>query len=346
VLELQRERHKPLMRVSDRLVKLIALAAIVASVLPLGAKLWWGFDLATHFRVQYVVLDTLLLVAFALRRFWLWSAVLAVCAAWSASWVAPYVPVGPNAVAAPSLVARGSALKLMSANVWYHNHSTEPLLEIVRRESPDVLLLVEYTPEWAAGADELRATYPHRLEAPGSSAWGIALFSRFPLDSVQPFALGSTAAIDTLVRTPAGPLRLIGVHLRSPTSARRSAQRDRQLDMLVERLAGAHEPIALMGDFNITPYSPVYGEFLARTGFTDTRRARTLSPSWPAFLPILGIPIDHCIVSPNITIVSHHGLPRFGSDHYPILAELALPAPPAAVTNATDSATRSATDSP
>jgi endonuclease/exonuclease/phosphatase (EEP) superfamily protein YafD len=45
-------------------------------------------------------------------------------------------------------------------------------------------------------------------------------------------------------------------------------------------------------------------------------------------LPILAIPIDHCAVSRDVTIVGHRGLPAFGSDHYPILAELALRAPP------------------
>jgi endonuclease/exonuclease/phosphatase (EEP) superfamily protein YafD len=81
---------------------------------------------------------------------------------------------------------------------------------------------------------------------------------------------------------------------------------------------------------NITPYSPLFQDWLERTGLTDTRRGRTLSPSWPVQLPIVGVPIDHCAVSRGVVIVRHRGLPAFGSDHYPILAELALapPAPP------------------
>jgi hypothetical protein len=41
-------------------------------------------------------------------------------------------------------------------------------------------------------------------------------------------------------------------------------------------------------------------------------------------LPLVAIPIDHCAVSHEVTIVAHRRLPAFGSDHYPILAELAL----------------------
>jgi endonuclease/exonuclease/phosphatase (EEP) superfamily protein YafD len=89
-------------------------------------------------------------------------------------------------------------------------------------------------------------------------------------------------------------------------------------------------PVVVVGDLNITPYSPLFQDWLARTGLTDTRRGRTLSPSWPVQLPIVGVPIDHCVVSHDVVIVRHRRLPAFGSDHYPILAELALvpPAPP------------------
>jgi endonuclease/exonuclease/phosphatase (EEP) superfamily protein YafD len=45
-------------------------------------------------------------------------------------------------------------------------------------------------------------------------------------------------------------------------------------------------------------------------------------------LPILGIPIDHVAVSKDFTILSHQRLPAFGSDHWGIMAELALPTGP------------------
>jgi len=52
-------------------------------------------------------------------------------------------------------------------------------------------------------------------------------------------------------------------------------------------------------------------------------------------LPLIGIPIDHCAVSKEVTVVAHRGLPAFGSDHYPILAELALAPPEVPISSAT-----------
>ena len=319
-------------RLLDRLTGYAAAAAIIASLMPLAARHGWAFDLATHFRLQYVVVDALLVLACVLQRKPIRCLALAACAAFSARPLLPYVAIVPTAVAAAPV--SGPPLELLSANVLFQNHSATRLLEIVRDASPDVVLLVEYTPEWAGMVGELRGAYPHRLEHPRHDPYGIALFSRYELDGLAPFALGDTTAVEATVRTPSGPLALIGVHLRAPTSPSRAEMRNRQLDELAARVERANGPLAVIGDFNITPYSPYFEDWLARTGLTDTRRGRTPSPSWPTMLPILSIPIDHCAVSRDVVIINHRRLPAFGSDHYPILAEIALAQPVAPISAA------------
>jgi endonuclease/exonuclease/phosphatase (EEP) superfamily protein YafD len=304
------------------IVKLAALATVIASLLPLGSRVAWIFELASHFRVQYVVVAVVLAIVLAVQRQPAWAAVLVACAALSAWPVLPYVG---SPVQSARAAAGRPTIKVLSANVLYHNHETGRFLDILRRESPDVVLLDEFTPEWRAKLDEVRKAYPYHLEQPRLDAFGIALYSRFELESVRPFALGPTTAIEARLRTPAGDATVVGVHLRSPGSPRRAAVRNWQLRALADHVAAIPGPLIVMGDFNVTPYSPYYTDWLARTGLTDTRRGRTLSPSWPAFFPVLAIPIDHCAVSRDVTIIAHRGLPAFGSDHYPILAELALP---------------------
>jgi len=306
----------------DRLVTYAAAAALIASLMPLGARSSWVFELATPFRVQYVVVDALLALACVLQRKPIWCLALAACAVFSARPLLPYVAFGH--AAAVTVAANGPTIRLLSANVLFENHSATRLLEIVRDESPDVVLLLEYTPEWAQMIGELRTAYPHHLEVPGKRAYGMALFSRYELDALTAFELHGTPAIEARVRTRSGPLELIGVHLLSPTSPRRYDTRNQQLDELAARVASANGPLAVIGDFNVTPYSPFFEDWLARTRLTDTRRGRAVSPSWPTQLPLIGIPIDHCAVSHEVTIVAHRRLPAFGSDHYPILAELAL----------------------
>jgi endonuclease/exonuclease/phosphatase (EEP) superfamily protein YafD len=252
------------------------------------------------------------------RKRFTWCAALAVSGAVSLAPVLPYVTFAtPAATAAP-------VVKLVSANLYFGNSSAPRFLEVVRDASPDVIVLVEFTAAWQQQLAELRTSYPHHVERADRGAYGIAIYSRYELAAVTPFPLGRSLAIETRVLHPAGAFTLIGVHLRSPTSGWRAGSRAYQLGELAERVAATQGPLAIAGDFNVTPYSPLFSSWLAQTGLTDSRRGRTLSPSWPTYLPVLGIPIDHCLVSEEIRVIAHRRLPAFGSDHYPILAELAI----------------------
>jgi endonuclease/exonuclease/phosphatase (EEP) superfamily protein YafD len=171
----------------------------------------------------------------------------------------------------------------------------------------------------------LDATLPHHFKLPLDGRYGIAIWSRLPLESVAPIALGRQPAIEARVRLGASSVTVFGVHLTAPTTPRRAAARNAELRQLAERSAAIEGPLVVAGDFNLTPYSPLFVDWLAASGLTDTRRGRTPSVSWPAVLPIVGIPIDHVAVSSEFAILSHRRLPNFGSDHYAVLAELGLP---------------------
>jgi len=75
----------------------------------------------------------------------------------------------------------------------------------------------------------------------------------------------------------------------------------------------------LAGDFNTTPWAPGYRELLA----ADLRDGERALASWPAFLPFPVIPIDHVLVSKELRVLSKRRGPPLGSDHYPIVVELA-----------------------
>ncbi len=307
---------------------LVTLASITTALglLPLGARLWWVFDLTTNFRLQYLGVAGFLLGLLALRRKWLPATALLVIAALNAWPVLPYLPRLAPAIAAPPTAAR---LKVLTVNVSFRQFSARRFREIVAEAAPDVLLVVEFTPRAEEVLAEFDKVFPQQLKAPAEGPYGIGLWSRFPLQSAYTFPLGPVQAVEARVQTPAGVFTLIGAHLVSPTLPRRAEQRNEGLEMLAERRAAISGPVIVAGDFNVTPYSPYYSDWLGTTGLTDSRYGRTLSASWPAALPILGIPIDHVAVSNEFVILAHHRLPAFGSDHWGIMAELALqPATP------------------
>ncbi len=301
---------------------LVSLATLVAALglAPLAARLWWILDLTTHFRLQYLGVTSIVLLLLALRRRWrpaMWLLAIGALNAWP---VLPYLPRPWSAAPAPA----AEPLKILTVNVSYRQFSPRRFHEIVAAAAPDVLLVVEFTPHAAEVLADFDKAFAYEIKAPAEGPYGIALWSRFPFTAAQFLSLGQVPAVEARIHSPAGDFGFLGVHLSAPTLPWRARLRNEELQRLAQRRATVEGPLVVAGDFNVTPYSPYFTDWLAATGLTDTRRGRTLSPSWPATLPILGIPIDHVAVTPDFGIRAHRQLPSFGSDHWAVLAELTL----------------------
>jgi endonuclease/exonuclease/phosphatase (EEP) superfamily protein YafD len=325
------------MRVLNRLISLAAAGTVLATVAAFEARHYWLLELFVHFRLQWLVLATALGLLASVRRQPVWAVTLGACAIANAAAAWAYLPLpwrtSPPVEAAG--VSSPAAVKVLTANLWFHASDPTRLLERVEQESPDVIVVVEFTGEWYQALEPLRARYPYRLEDPSPRANGIAIYSRFALEGATTFEL-SRPAIEARVLAPGGTFTLYGVHLRSPTSRWYAYLRSREYAALAARLAKRTGPVVVTGDFNTSPFSPSFTKWLATTGLNDARLGRGYIATWPTFLPFLGIPIDHCVVSDELRIEDFRRLAPFGSDHAAIVTEVALradarAAPPPAV---------------
>jgi endonuclease/exonuclease/phosphatase (EEP) superfamily protein YafD len=304
-------------RSAERILAVLALGSIVVSVFAMLGKLYWVFELFSHFRVQILAAQLVLLILFAVRRRWVLTAMLVAVAAVNARVITPYWPQTNVALAAES------SLAVMSANVRANTHDPARFLELVLRENPDVLLLLELNHAWASALAPLAERYPYSISLPRDGVSGIALLSRFPITEERVIDLVGMPAVDAQLVTPAGgALRFIGVHLDTPLSARHAADRNKQLVELARIARQTPQALIVAGDFNLTPYSPQFTALIEASGLRDSGARRGLSFSWPTFLPLLGIPIDHCLISEHFTVAQQTRGADFGSDHYPILTQL------------------------
>ena len=195
------------------------------------------------------------------------------------------------------------------------------------------MLILELTPGLADALGALDAIYPHRLLRPTAGPFGIGLLSRRKLKAsgASDFGatqFGATLAADVTLQLGNTEVDFIGVHLMPPMSRDWAALRNRQLAMLAARVGKRQRPTIVCGDFNITPYSPIFSDLLEQSGLRDGRNGRGVQTSWPTYMPLLGIPIDHCLVSPEIGVAASRRLDAFGSDHYPVLFDLLLKGQP------------------
>ena len=307
------------MRKIDYLLGLLALGTVVVSVGALAAAESWLLDIASHFRAQYLTVQAALLMLLLLRARWVWCLALMPFMALNSIPLAPYWPrpAGDDPF-------HREPLTLMSANLNAENTDYAAFMELLEEQPPDIVLLIELDAAWSEAIRPLHAIYPYRIEIPRADRYGIGLFSKRSFADQHSLQLQTTTAIDVQVPLSGRLVRVLGVHLRSPTSAEFSAERDRQLSQLSELARREAGPLLVLGDFNISPYSPIFATTLGASGLEDTGRERGWSFSWPTFLPILGVPIDLFLTSEHFVTLDHRRGPDFGSDHYPMTAAVAL----------------------
>lgn len=309
----------------------IAFAGILACLATLAGfagRFWWGFELFTHFRVQYTLtLGGFTLILLALRQ-WRWPALFGVCALFNAALVAPaFREDGPTA---PATAESQPTLRALLANVNAENRDSERLQRLIAESDPDLILLLEATPWLLDRLRNLGERYPHRAAEPRDDLFGIALFSRHPLAHSQIVRFGdadSPPAIVATITVGERPFILIGAHPWPPVSAELAEGRNEQLRALANRVRQSQRPLLVLGDLNLSPWSPWFSRLLADSGLRDSRRGRGIQPSWPAGWWPLWIPIDHALFSEDIRIRQREIGPAIGSDHYPVIVDFQVSGP-------------------
>jgi endonuclease/exonuclease/phosphatase (EEP) superfamily protein YafD len=305
---------------AGRLLEAAAAAAALGTLLACGGRWGWVFELFTHFRAHYLLVLFAALIYTAFFQRWRLTGLLAAFAAINLAVIVPdFCP--------RSAQADGPAVRLMLANVHVHNREHDRLLHLVRQESPDVLIVLEVDRQWQNALDALRSEYPHRISRPRSDSFGIALLSRLPPSRLELREIGPAEVPSIVAELDCGDgglLNLVATHPLPPIGPEYSHLRNDQLEAVGSLLVQLPQPKVLVGDLNTTPWSPYFQDLLGATGMCDSRRGFGLQPTWPGQIAMLGIPIDHVLVSPDVSVSSRAVGPDIGSDHRPVVVDLVV----------------------
>jgi endonuclease/exonuclease/phosphatase (EEP) superfamily protein YafD len=283
----------------------------------------WFFDLFAHFRVQYVVSLLLLCITLVVARRRKAAGVLAVFACVNLFLIAPFYFDGRQLATDHS-----SVLRAMQLNVNTRLGSPEQVEQAIRLEDPQLVVLEEVSARWMTELEWLKESHPHHVSLAREDNFGIALFSKFPLVDSKVLNIGTAGVPSILatVQTSEGMLRVIATHPLPPMGSRYSRLRNEQLERLADYIDSSR-PTLLIGDLNATPWSYPFRRLLKRSGLQDSGRGYGIQPTWPNFNPLLRIPIDHCLHSPDIVITSRRVGEDVASDHYPLIIDFAVVPP-------------------
>lgn len=277
---------------------------------------------------------------FALAGSWL-PHLLGICLLWTgwfllrkqdykAGWLGAWMLLASATLAtnpekpADSLHPDSSQLKVAQVNVLQFNKGHEKVSQYVIELDADLVAFQEVDRRWADSlVKELAAVYPYYSLAPQDNCYGMALFSKKPLQQVRLRFWEGFPAISAVVEEGGQQSLILSLHAASPTSLERYRARNKQLDSAAQLVRASKLPTLVIGDLNTVPWDSALQSLLKSASLSDSR-ARHYTATWPAPLGRWGIPIDYVLHSPHWQRLSHYSANIPGSDHRAMVASLAL----------------------
>ncbi len=238
----------------------------------------------------------------------------------------------------PATTPAGPRFTAVSFNIIGVQSDPAAIAATIRELDADIVGLQEVAPESSAWLKrELADMYPYQAHYPLPTVQGVALLSRYPIGEQRAFTplrrspLQLRAEVDVTGR----PVAVYVIHLTPPGNKLlpviyTTERRDRELAMLQsEYLAREEGPVIVLGDFNMTDLSTSYRTMAEQ--FNDAFRAagRGFGFTFPAGYAFGAMPrllrIDYVWYTDDLTaLAARAGSDSGTSDHYPVIADLAL----------------------
>ena len=249
------------------------------------------------------------------------AAVASVVAALHGYWT--IAPLLPRSAAATT----GRTLRVVSANLLMVHQDPARLAEELDRQDADVYFLQELSPHWD---DELErrgfwSRYPFNKRLTSDDSFGTAIASRLPVRDLHVFWSAELPQMRGVLRVDDRDVELLNVHLLPPRTLAYVPYYRQGADELVNIVQGlAGKTFIVAGDFNSTPDS-VFAARMRRLSDDAWEAAGSgFGFTWPnGMFTLPPMRLDHVFVSPDLSVLRATLGVGLGSDHRPIIADVA-----------------------
>ena len=318
------------------ILSLLAVVLVLATVLPLSVRREWWIRALDFPRLQIAI------AAIAWLMAWLslvpgnppWLALLALCVVavfcYQAYWITPNTEMHRQEVERYDSLIDGNCptLRIISSNVLMHNRNSGPLLSLIRQHQPDIVITLESDQWWQDELDGLNG-YPHRIACPLDNLYGMHVYSRLPLDEASIEFLVEDDKPSMHARVEVAPGTTVQLHVvhpapPAPGENEESTERDVELLMLAKAISNSQQRLIVAGDLNDVAWSATTRLFRQISGLLDLRIGRGMFNTFSANHWYARWPLDHFFVSQHFKVVNIKRLRNIGSDHFPLLVELAI----------------------
>lgn len=273
-----------------------------------------------HFQEWYLILSVILLLAVPwISRYLVPTVLLAIGLFAFHLWnVLPYWDL--TGTSDKKDLPAQDIISVFYANVNSQNSNKQIIIDYLKLNKPDFVLLVEFNSYWAKEIKQLESIYPYAKAIPQEGNFGMAIFSKTELQVESVFVDRENMIPALFLKgfTSHGNLNLALLHAFPPIGHYGTMLRNQYLQTMSFRLNDLEGATLVCGDLNTTPWTSIYKKFVSNSGMIMNNK---LLNTWPSTFLLPKIPIDHCF-SKNIQIVKYEKGPEIGSDHFPLLLQI------------------------
>lgn len=312
---------------------------ILFTLIPIIRSDYWAFRVFEFPRAQKLILSLIILGLFVIFApydhfsTYLITGLLILNSFYLGYLIFPFTPFAPKqmlASASPrNTPSPENFLSVMVSNVYQYNRRADKCLRVIKKNEPDVVLLVETDEWWMQAVRQLEQHYKYKILYPLDNTYGMLLYSRLPLkDSEIKFLIkDSIPSIHTKVVLRSGQkVQLYCIHPEPPAPSESLHTTERNAEILkVGKMAKeCPYPNVVFGDLNDVAWSYSTELFLKTSGLLDPRRGRGFYNSFHAKHIFLRWPLDHFFCSKEFRLIKLKRLEHIESDHFPMLLKIML----------------------
>lgn len=300
------------------LSRLLAVGVLAATGASMCGTMDWRLALLSNFRLHLLALCVPLTALLSGRRDWMPTAAVGAALALNLADVA----LQHARTRAAGRIGDGGGpadLRVAVFNLKIWNRTKTRAIDWLASQDADAIVLVEVTRDWLGPLRRLDGAFSYRETMDGGLPGMIRIVSRHPLRRLFATVVAQEVLLGVEVAAPGRPFALVGVHAFAPLSADGLAAQRAYLDAAARHARRIDMPVVVAGDFNASPWSPMFRRFRDRSGLAaPIIRAGTL----PSRMGVLGVPVDHVFAGRGLRVIGIRTGPHLGSDHRPVTAAL------------------------
>lgn len=303
-----------------------ALLVLTLSIGGFFPQLDWRLGWYSHPRPHFAVLSVLAIIWLTVQKKWILALIPFLALAINVVVLAPFFIGLPS-----SADAKAKTLSILHLNT----NKGDASLASLDNFGADIIFLQEVTPELVPTLEErlpnYRLVFSHPLDNTHGSAMLIA--NKTQIDTFSP-------RINYLPETNVRPLlsvnvvlgeqnvQLLSMHAIRPHHIGADEYQQVEYDAVAawgKAQINRGDELVMIGDFNATPWSQRFKDFLHDSQTADSMLGFGIQNSWIVFLPMwLGLPVDNAVISDGLTVVERETVAVRGSDHGLLFVRLAL----------------------